>query len=154
MVRKVKTSQTNTIICFKYKALTTSILVIQIYQNWIKGKPKWNRKSSLSNLVFPFIINCPSVIFRCHMRRTRFRRVTQETITFSYVVNYNFCPHISKYYEPSKIFDNYFFVIIGRVYVIEEFAFPTPVLCHHCNILKEKKCDFTLICSLPSEMAQ
>lgn len=48
-------------------------------------------------------------------------------IMFSYVVNYNFSTHIIKHYEPSKIFDNYFFIIVGRFDVFEVFAFPTSL---------------------------
>lgn len=36
-------------------------------------------------------------------------------------------PTIIKHYEPSKIFHKYFFLIVGKVYVFEELAFPTSV---------------------------
>lgn len=49
-----------------------------------------------------------------------------KPISFSYET-ISFSPIAIKSYEPPKIFYNYFFIIIGRVYVFKEFAFSTSV---------------------------
>lgn len=35
----------------------------------------------------------------------------------------SFSPLVIKHYEPSKIFDKYFFIIVGKIYVFEAFVF-------------------------------